>query len=198
MNRFLLVMMALLVALTLPLGASAQDDPEPEPAPEPAPEPEPMPESEPEPKKAPFGLAGWGYVGGGGGVGIGARKVHPTGRVTGGVGAQLFILYLGASADVGFSSHLDFTALGVAHVGVLIPIPAFKPFIGFKGGGGLHMDSDWGASPAITLGPEVGVQIGQVGGSRFGIRIAIEPAAVVSIKHRMAMMEIVGTVGVMF
>jgi hypothetical protein len=172
------------------------------------PEQEPSPES-PEPGEAgdsplvdgaggaPFGFGGWFHIGGGAGAVIGARKVHPVGRFTVGFGGYLFLVYGGLSAEVSVSQHLDFVAAGVAYAGLALPIPVVRPLLGFKGGGGVHVEQGYGPSPAITLGPQLGVHIGQIGGSRFGIRVMVDAEATVSTKHRMAGFGVVGTLGLM-
>jgi hypothetical protein len=148
-------------------------------------------------KKTPWGIGGWAHFGGGAGVLVGARKAHPVGRVDVGVGGMLFLVYGGVAANVSFSSHLDFVATGVGYAGLILPIPLIKPLIGFKFGGGLHQDAEWGPSPAIQMGPQIGLHVGQVGGSRFGIRAMVDLEAIVSTEHRMAGFGVVGTVALM-
>ena len=149
-------------------------------------------------KKNPaWGVGGWAHFGGGGGVLVGARKVHPVGRVDVGIGGYLFLVYGGLAANVSFSSHLDLVVTGVGYAGLILPIPLVKPLIGFKFGGGLHQDYEWGPSPAIQLGPQIGLHIGQVAGSRFGIRIMVDAEAIVSTEHRAAGFGVVGTVALM-
>jgi hypothetical protein len=148
-------------------------------------------------KKAPFGFGGWAHFGGGAGVQIGARKVHPVGRVDVGFGGYLFLIYGGLAVNLSFSPHLDFVVTGVAHAGIAIPIPLIRPLIGFKFGGGLHQDTDYGSSPALQMGPQLGVHIGQIGGSNFGIRVMVDAEAIVSIDHRIAGFGIVGTIALM-
>jgi hypothetical protein len=156
-------------------------------------------EQSPEPakKSVPWGLGGWAHFGGGGGVLIGARRAHPVGRVDVGFGGYLFLVYGGLAANVSFSGHLDLVVTGVGYAGLVLPIPLVKPLIGFKFGGGLHQDAEWGPSPAIQLGPQIGLHIGQIAGSRFGIRIMVEAEAIVSTEHRAAGFGVLGTVGLM-
>lgn len=148
-------------------------------------------------KPPPYGFGGWAHFGGGAGVMIGARRVHPTGRVDVGFGGYLFLIYGGLAANVTFSNHLDFVLTGAGYVGLAIPIPLVRPLIGFKFGGGLHQDFEWGPSPAIQMGPQVGVHIGQIAGSRFGIRIMVDAEAIVSTEHRAAGFGIIGSVALM-
>jgi|GEM_PF-2844724 len=148
-------------------------------------------------KKPPFGFGGWFHVGGGAGAMIGARKVHPTGRFDLGFGGYLFLVYGGLAMNLTTSSHLKFVATGVGYAGLAFPIPVVRPLLGFKFGGGVHVDPTWGPSPAITLGPQIGLHIGQTLGSRFGIRVMVDPAATVSVEHRQAGFEIIGTVALM-
>jgi hypothetical protein len=150
-----------------------------------------------EKKPPPFGFGGWAHFGGGAGAMIGARRVHPVGRVDIGFGGYLFLVYGGLSANVTFSEHMDLAVTGVAYAGLAIPIPLVRPLIGFKFGGGLHQDFDYGPGPAIQLGPQLGVHIGQIAGSRFGIRVMVDAEALVSIEHRIAGFSIIGTVGLM-
>ncbi len=148
-------------------------------------------------KPPPFGFGGWAHFGGGAGALIGARRVHPVGRVDIGFGGYLFLVYGGLSANVTFSSHMDLAVTGVAYAGLAIPIPLVRPLIGFKFGGGLHQDFEYGPSPAIQLGPQLGVHIGQIAGSRFGIRVMVDAEALVSIDHRIAGFSIIGTLALM-
>jgi hypothetical protein len=148
-------------------------------------------------KVHPPGFGGWFHVGGGAGAMIGARKVHPTIRFDMGFGGYLFLVYGGLGLNITGSQHLDFVLTGVGYAGLAIPIPVVRPLFGFKFGGGLHMDSEWGASPALQMGPQLGVHIGQLGGSGLGLRIMIDPEAIVSLDHRMAGFSIMGSVALL-
>ena len=148
-------------------------------------------------KPPPVGFGGWVHFAGGAGALIGARKVHPVGRIDIGFGGYLFLIYGGIAANVSFSSHMDLVLTGVGYAGLAIPIPLVRPLLGFKFGGGLHQDREYGSSPALQMGPQLGVHIGQIGGSRFGIRVMVDAEATVSIDHRIAGFSIVGTLGLM-
>ncbi len=184
--RALRTLLPLLAALLLATPAFAAD-----------PGDDPQHEASTEAKKPPWGIGGWAHFGGGGGVLVGARRAHPTGRVDVGIGGYLFLVYGGLAANVTFSNHLDFVVTGAGYAGLMLPIPLIKPLIGFKFGGGLHQDSEWGPSPAIQMGPQIGVHVGQLGGSRFGIRIMVDVEAIVSTEHRMAGLGVLGTVALM-
>jgi len=150
-----------------------------------------------EPGDAPHGVGGWGFVSGGVGAMVGARTLHPMGRFSAGIGGNLVVVYGSLSAELSVSPHQGFVLLGVGSAGFVIPIPAFKPMLGFKAGLGLQADT-YGPSPALTLGPQLGVHIGQIGGSRFGIRLMLEPAVTIATASRIGALELVGTFGVLF
>jgi hypothetical protein len=147
---------------------------------------------------APYGVEGWGFLTGGAGGMLGARKLHPMGRLSVGIGGNLIVVYGSLSVEHTLSAHQDFVLMGVASAGFVIPIPAFKLMLGFKGGGGLQLDTEYGPSPAVSLGPQLGIHIGKIGGNRFGIRLMVEPAVTIVTKHRIGAVEIVGTIGVLF
>ena len=151
----------------------------------------------PRKKRPPFGLGGWAHFGGGAGALIGTRKVHPVGRVDIGFGGNLFLIYGGIAANVSFSSHMDLVVTGVGYAGLTIPIPLVRPMLGSKFGGGLHQDAEYGPSPALQLGPQIGMHIGQIAGTRFGIRVMVDAEATVSIDHRIAGFSIIGTLALM-
>ena len=206
-------LVALCVALALPALAAASDDavepPAPAAASDDAVDPpivlsdvdaghkEQLAGAPAAKKKAPVGFGGWVHFGGGAGALIGGRRVHPVGRIDVGFGGYLFLIYGGIAANVSLSSHMDMVLTGVAYGGLAIPIPLIRPLLGFKFGGGLHQDFEHGASPALQLGPQLGLHIGQIGGSNFGIRVMVDAEATVSIDHRIAGFSIVGTLAVM-
>lgn len=148
-------------------------------------------------KPPPPGFGGWAHFGGGAGGIIGARKGHAIGRADIGFGGYLFLVYGGLALNVSLSPHLDLMVTGVGYAGLAIPIPIVRPLIGFKFGGGLHQDFDYGPGPAIQMGPQLGVHIGQIAGSRLGIRVMVDAEALVSTEHRIAGFGVVGTIALL-
>ena len=118
-------------------------------------------------------------------------------RIDIGFGGYLFLLYGGISANVSLSQHMDMVLTGVAYAGLTIPVPLIRPMLGFKFGGGLHQDREYGSSLALQLGPQIGVHIGQIAGTRFGIRVMVDAEATVSIDHRIAGFSIIGMLALM-
>ncbi len=146
----------------------------------------------------PPGIMGWVHLTGGAGPMLGARKVHPLGRVSFGVGGTLIFVYGGFAAEASFSSHQGFVQTGVVNAGFVIPIPAFNLLLGFKAGGGVQVDPEYPPSPAVTLGPQIAIHIGKLKTKGFGIRVAVEPDVTIATKNRIGSVGIIGTIGILF
>ncbi len=135
----------------------------------------------------------WFHVGGGVGLVQSADVFSEVGSVLAGRfvlggGGYTYGFYGGGGVEISGHAYVPFAVHGLGMIGVHIPVPVVHPMFGLKIGGGVSFRG-LEPEPEVTIGANLGVIIRQFDGI-VGVRIMVEPAAVVSVVSDSASAEV--------